>query len=258
MGKNRESLEKIWPRPNFEPGGRKAEFEFFCFATEAVPSGVPFDLSAEGYFGTTLPSGVGMRTDFQDDSPEPLLMGSLAEQLLSEHPELATEVASIYVRYCIVGDVPDPTDLGYLQAAWAAVRWHLRHGAFVVRDSRMLRWRTRDEVLTQQPTDPSQACGWRVMREDFAEPNFGHLVYTQGLAKFGRPDIITAVPLDVCDDAVETLHKLAAELAYGRRLPITEVNNSANSPFSIEAYVPGMNAPRRDFMNEEVVFLKLK
>jgi hypothetical protein len=40
-------------------------------------------------------------------------------------------------------DVSDPHDLGYLQAAWATVRWYVEAGAYAVFDEKAVLWHSR-------------------------------------------------------------------------------------------------------------------
>jgi hypothetical protein len=245
---------ELWPRPNFEPGGATASFEFFCFSAEPIPAGAAFDLGAEGYRGSELPVGTGMRTDVLEEKPElfeSILRGPWGESLRAEHPELASQIAATRFIHNVVGDVPDPSSLEYLQGAWAAVRWFARHGAYAVRDTRMASWRTRDQILATPDTDPTLACGYRVLVETQPEPGFGHLIYTNGLSKFGRPDLIATAPeRDDIEPVRELMNNLAWALALGRR--------PRNPPPGIifEAYAPGLSAPSRDFFNDEVVLVR--
>jgi hypothetical protein len=245
-----------WPRPQYTPGGGVAEFEFFCFSTQDMPPDASFDLAGEGYPGSELPVGVGLRTDAEGQrGPEPLFDAFYRESLLVEHPGLEGDVDAIRFRHIVAGNVPDPADLTYLQAAWAAVRWFLRYGSFVVRDVRMEKWRTRAEVLGRPAAEPYQACGYRVQVEREAEEGWGHLLYTRGLSKFGRPDLIAIVAPELLEDAADALNAIAGGLAEGRRLP-TSGQARDESPFACEHYVPGLNGPPREFFNEEVVLLR--
>ena len=109
--------------------------------------------------------------------------------------------------------VPDPPDLGHLQAAWAVARWLLTTGADVVLDGAAIRFRTaapavgpqldiRDHVSILVETTPSLGGD-------------GCVMHTRGLRAFGRPDLVTVVrPTDV-DPLGPVLLRLAAALADG-------------------------------------------
>lgn len=242
-----------WPRSRFEPGGNEAQFEFYCFGYEDTQREPPFDLGAEGYRGAELPEGVGIRTDIADGAAADDFFGFYRESLAEAFPSL--DAARVRVAHLIVGNVPDPADLTYLQAAWAAVRWQLRNGALVVRDVRAERWRTREDVLAADPRDPTMACGWRVIVEHEETPGYGHLVYTLGMAKFGRPDVLTAVPAAHVDEAAQLLNTIATGLIEGKRMH--ELPHRASEGYTFEAYGAGLNAPPRDIFNDEVVLLRL-
>lgn len=249
--RRRPSFEP-WPRRRHEPGGGEAHFEFYCFGHDN--SDASLDLPAEGHHASTLPPGVEVQTEpFTPGTPAFEHLGFYRDALAERFPDL--DVARIDTVHMIVGDVPDPDSLTYLQAAWAAVRWHLRHGSAVVRDVRAERWHTRDGVLATDPRDPTLACGWRVMVEQEQTPGYGHLLYTHGMAKFGRPDIITAVPASVVDEATEMVQAIAGGMVEGKRIPSLPHTTAPGATF--EAYGAGVNAPERDFNNDQVVFLRL-
>lgn len=128
--------------------------------------------------------------------------------------DLGTSLADLdAAEHCFTleGVFVEPTDLGYLQAAWGLARWLVARGATVVLDAHAGRFVSgaslppseaeldvRREVNLIFETEPHQAAG-------------GHILHTRGLRKFGRPDIVT-----ICDeDEVEALSGIIWELADG-------------------------------------------
>ncbi len=250
----RPTPQPVWRRPFFEPGGRKAEGEFFCYSEKPIPTS--FDLAAFGYPEVKQP-GVGVRSDGREDDPDSFASGlaSLAESL----PSFVSQIESVQFRHVIVFDELDPKDLGYLQAAWASVRYFLHHGALVVHDLRANRWRTAREVLALPADDPTQACAWRIYVESEPTSAHGCLTYSSGLAKFGRPDLIAAAPPKDITAVSDLLNKIAADLANGRRPILSDGAKAAaatDGGFVFEAYVPGFELPPRDFFNDEVLRIK--
>ncbi len=149
--------------------------------------------------------------------------------------------------------VPDPPDLGHLQAAWAVARWLLASGADVVLDGAPIRFRSaappprphldiRDHVSILVETTPS-------LGDD------GFAMHTRGLRAFGRPDLVTVVrPTDV-DPLGPVLLRLAAALADGW-MPetATEVDLGEGAILAVH-HDPGLALVRALGLNNDALVL---
>lgn len=89
-----------------------------------------------------------------------------------------------------------PTDLGYLQAAWAVARALADRGASVVLDAHAMRYLPATALpAADAPLDVTREI--RVVYEtDAARAANAHALHTRGLRKFGAPDLIA-----LCGDA---------------------------------------------------------
>lgn len=114
---------------------------------------------------------------------------------------------------CVTLEVslPEPADLGYLQAAWGLARWLVERGASVVLDVHAGRY-LRGASLAAADADFEVRRELSVILESEPnEPGSGHILHTRGLRKFGRPDLVT-----LCDpEDAEAIAGLFWEIAEG-------------------------------------------
>lgn len=101
------------------------------------------------------------------------------------------------------------TDLTYLQAAWALVRWIGARGAGLVLDAMAMVFTPMAHVQgAGEPLDVRREV--RVVYEtDTLRPDRAHALHTRGLRKFGAPDLVA-----LCTDAdVPLVGQAISELA---------------------------------------------
>jgi len=113
--------------------------------------------------------------------------------------DLGTDLAALDAAdhvHVIASEPAAPTDLTYLQAAWAHARYLIARGGTVVLDA---------HAMTYTPAAKVQAAGapLEVSREvrviyetDSTRPDGAHALHTRGLKKFGAPDLVA-----LCTDA---------------------------------------------------------
>lgn len=238
-----------WPRPHFRAGGGAASVEMLLLAKhELEPTGTPaqyWDWSPYDLRPAGLTSGFVTRDDApalftwlmtdggaRPDSP------SLCP--VEERATRSTWVASATHLFRVAADVPDPADLGYLQAAWAMVRWNLDAGAYAVFDAKALRWHSREDVARLYGPRPFS------LRSEIQLEEHGRALNTRGMIKFGRPDLVCLMtdwtPSEL-DWGRYFFESLATEMAQGRRLAPGEEGRVEGIRFQLRAYEPNQNAP---------------
>lgn len=123
-------------------------------------------------------------------------------------PQLAELDAADHVH--VVSAAPrGVTDLTYLQAAWALVRWIGARGAGLVLDAMAMVFTPMAHVQgAGEPLDVRREV--RVVYEtDTLRPDRAHALHTRGLRKFGAPDLVA-----LCTDAdVPLVGQAISELA---------------------------------------------
>lgn len=175
-----------------------------------------------------------------------LIQGPLRDQA---ERDLADGIRRLELtRHCvrIQGSIPDPADLGYLQASWGLARWSVEMGACAVLDGEAARWFSRDEILKHAPGAPFDLRREiSVIFEVDPTPGFGHAVYTRGMVKFGRPDlIIPHAKKDQLHASNRLLLSLGHSMALGSRFDPPEILTLAGSPpVILVPYEPDRNAP---------------
>jgi hypothetical protein len=89
-----------------------------------------------------------------------------------------------------------PTDLTYLQAAWALARFLVARGATIVLDVHAMTYRRAAAVPSADlPFDARREV--RIIYETTTErPDGAHALHTRGMRKFGAPDLVA-----LCTDA---------------------------------------------------------
>lgn len=202
----------VWPR-HFPPqAGRTAAVSLLCFGV-SFADGVALSASRFGY-----PDGVPLPTirAFKRASDRAWFDGwreGALRTLASLQLGSLTALDAAREARRVTVEIPDPADLGHLQAAWAVARWLAATGATVVLDEKAITWRyaarlpgvelkVRDYVSFTAETEA-------------VAPATRPVVHTRGLASFGRPDIVTlATPAEqVATSAI--LDELVTALADG-------------------------------------------
>jgi hypothetical protein len=162
-------------------------------------------------------------------------------------------------RYChsIMVDVPDPQDLGHLQAAWAVARWLVARGSFAVLDAHAHRWWDGTVLAGWSPQRPFTLDNEiTFVAESEPAGGFGHAMHIRGLAKFARPDLITGTHPAAIGLMHQVMQALAARLAAGSRVaPGQVLKIDAGLEFTLAAYQPDINAPQVNLNNEAVLLV---
>lgn len=268
----------VWPRPRFEPTGEVARCSFLVFSTEPFPADgdgtwpmdrpdwCPYDEWPEGFRW-------GHRT--REKSPaqfagmEEAARASLQSQATGMTPALLETVAACRFGANVECAFVDPPDLGYLQFAWAIVRWLIHSAPSVVLDIEVGRWTGGDAIRDWHapgwPDGRRFALDREMAQNTFAIPGEPWWsLNTAGLSKFGRRDLLLLVPGEGETDldaevrhatipgwAPEALSHFANRLALGEGLGPGKTIDFGTLHFVAEACEPGRNAPAdvgRDYL----------
>jgi hypothetical protein len=202
------------------------------------------DLTAEGSPSRSLPEGLTVRRFDRDSAPE---LVAWAEPLVAALPEPErARLAASRVWYEVGGSCPSAADLSALQAAWAAARALCRAGAIAVWDALAARWTFADDALTADPQDPRLAAAWELNTlplEGVSEDKPLFVVFTMGLHKFGRQDLVAFGPAQNLDVIQSVVCELAIDLAEGAVLQSGWQIEKGGVWLEAVAYAPGFNGP---------------
>lgn len=127
------------------------------------------------------------------------------------HADLGGDTAALAaadVLHLIRADVTGPTDLTYLQTAWAIARYFVARGATTVLDAHAMMFHAGGSLPAPGPLDVAYEV--RVIYETGStRPDQAHAIHTRGLRKFGAPDLVA-----LCSDGdVPLLSSAIGELA---------------------------------------------
>jgi hypothetical protein len=259
-----------WPRHNYVPGGASAHVALLVLSQQRLPDPLPVSRREHG-----MPEGEGAEATavtvkaleqdgaaFVTDVLEPFL--PLLTSDLGE--EAAALASSCGYAYIITSELPDPDDLGHVQAAWAIAKCVCQQpGAQAVIDVHAVRAHLAGDIAELAPER-----GFDVMQEISllfdTMPDETVAAWTAGLKKFGRPDIVfLGLPSETSVEAAEQLRDLAELLASGERLELGDVVSSGSAGdlevralpaaladrFEAESVWLARVAPIRDEANDE-------
>ncbi len=254
----------VWGRPCFEPGGGDAEVTIFLFS-QAPNDGaaLPLRSLAHGVPATGLAPGVDVRTVSRAEAPD-WVNGFFSESLM----ELASSQLGWDGRppveptlvHVVRVTADDPQDLAHLQSAWALARAFTDTGAFALLDAHAHKWLSTADLARRPPDGPlSFPDEVSVLFETEPSSEWGHIVHTRGMKKFGRPDlVVTAVPPVHGARIGAILNRLGARLAEGAVVePGDTVEIEGVGLLEAEEHRPMENAPQLNLNNRGLVLRPL-
>jgi len=253
-----------WDRPHFEPGGGDAEVTIFLFsqAPDGAPA-LPLRSLAHGVPETGLAENVDVRTVARAEAPD-WVNGFFSESLMvlaKNHLgwEGGPPVEPTLVHVVRV-TAEDPEDLTHLQSAWALSRAFADTGAFAMLDAHAHKWLSTGDLAKRPPDAPFKyEDEVSVIFETEPAPEWGHIVHTRGMKKFGRPDlVVTAVPPKHGARIGAILNSLGARLAEGAVIePGDTVKIEGVGMLQAEELEPDANAPQLNLNNRGLVMRPL-
>jgi len=212
-----------WPRPSFTAGlshARPASVALIALSSSKLPEPLPVSRVKHGMPDDGEgPAAVALVARDRADDPAwfvEQVIGPFAELITADlGPEAAATALDTQHAYVIEVELPDPDDLGHIQAAWALAKCVCEEGAAIVIDVYAARAHLGSEVAALAPDR-----GFDVMHEVTlffdAQPDGTLAAWSLGLKKFGRPDlVILGVSPDGATEAALMLRDVAATLAAG-------------------------------------------
>ena len=236
-------MTAVWPREHYTVGGGPGEIALIALSSQKMPDPLPISRKQHGMPDDGEgPSSVALVARDRAEDPAwftEAVVGPFADLIAADlGPEHAAAALLAEHAYVIEAQLPDPDDLGHVQAAWALAKCVCEEGATVVIDVYAARAHLGSEVAALAP-DRS----FDVMHEVtlfFDEADDGTLAaWSLGLRKFGRPDIVLlGLSPETATDAALMLRDVANTLASGERIePGDAVTGPARS-FIAERFDP--------------------
>jgi len=234
----------VWRREHYTTGGGPARIALIALSSRKLPDPLPVSRARHGMpdAGDGLDAIAVVARDRADDPAwfADQVVAPFAELIASDlDPGAAAAASRAEHAYVIEAELPDPDDLGHVQAAWALAKCVCEEGAAVVIDVYAARAHLGAEVAALPPDR-----AFDVMHEVtlfFDELPDGTLAaWSLGLRKFGRPDIVLlGVAPDAATDAALLLRDVAATLASGDRIePGDRVVGPAGRELVAERFEP--------------------
>jgi len=234
----------LWTREHYVLGGGPGEIALIALSQQKLPDPLPVSrtrhgMPAEGEGPGAVALVARDRADdpawFTEEVVAPFA-DLIATDLGPQHAAAALAAQHVYV---IEAQLPDPDDLGHVQAAWALAKCICEEGASLVIDVYAARAHLGSEVAELAPGRP-----FDVMHEVtlfFDEVGDGTLAaWSLGLRKFGRPDIVLlGLAPDAATDAALMMRDVAATLASGERIEPGDTIAAPNGrSFTAERFDP--------------------
>ncbi|MBX6749353.1 MAG: hypothetical protein IRY85_06695 [Micromonosporaceae bacterium] len=245
-----------WPRPAFQPTGRRAAFLLVAFADREMLS--PPELAVAAPPSAPV-SAVRVNLVQYADQPEwfdgwrhgPLRTVAAVQNIDMSVVDAAT------CCYVIDIDVDDPTDLTHLQLAWAVASSIAQAGNVTVLDVYAATWHAGSEVAALAPDRPfTIQHEISITAETEPVPGFGHAVHTRGMIKFGRPDLIAGVPADLIHETGQILNHLGRMLANGAVIePGERFRIDGRRTLMATPYEPGGPTPDVNLANDAILLV---
>lgn len=234
----------LWTREHYVLGGGPGEIALIALSQQKLPDPLPVSrtrhgMPAEGEGPGAVALVARDRADdpawFTEEVVAPFA-DLIATDLGPQHAAAALAAQHVYV---IEAQLPDPDDLGHVQAAWALAKCICEEGASLVIDVYAARAHLGSEVAELAPGRP-----FDVMHEVtlfFDEVGDGTLAaWSLGLRKFGRPDIVLlGLAPDAATEAALMMRDVAATLASGERIEPGDTVSAPNGrAFTAERFDP--------------------
>lgn len=248
-----------WGRSLWAAGGGPGQIGLLVLSSEPLTALVDDD-SPVDWFEWSPYAEVpdGFTCVYRDRRTEPERFTSVEAAALMAHehttsgPGLAVleHLAGAQYGAMVQSETRDPSDLGYVQFGWAVARWLLGRRDGVVLDTLAGRWWTRDELVSWEAGGFPTGRRFRVDRElQFTSGLEGDqwLLGTQGMSKFGRPEVQCSVNPEHLDTkpefatasipgwGPEVLNTFATRLALGALAQPGEAFQFGSMTFKVES-----------------------
>lgn len=186
----------IWQRPFHQDQAGVADVALFAFAETPLELSSPLNRASCGLPENFDIAALDLRQHLRSEAPawfDGFFTPSLLHVAELDVATLRQERAKLQVAYSVRFSVPEPRDLSYLQGCWAAIVWLCQLGAKFVLDGHPIRWHLGEQLAELDPLRPFEIKNEiGVVFESDQRPDFefGHVMHTRGMLKFGRPDFV--------------------------------------------------------------------
>jgi hypothetical protein len=239
-------MTAVWPRPEYTFGGGRGQIALVALGGATLPDPLPVSRRQHGMPMCPSAGEVGVVTRERLADPawfaEAILApfaGVIADDLGAEAAARALAASHAYI---IEGELDDPDDLGYVQAAWALAKCVCELGATVVVDVLAVRAYHGAEIAGHAADRPFDVMNEvTLFFEEVTDTGGAPLAaWTMGLRKFGRADLVLGgLTADDTADAALLLRELAATLAAGERLePGDEITAPGDRRLTVVEFDP--------------------
>ncbi len=233
-----------WPRERYVAGGGPGEVALIALSPVRLPDPLPVSRRRHGMPDEgDGPASVAIVVRDRADDPAwfaEQVVGRFAELIAQDlGPEAAAASLAAEHAYVIEAQLPDPDDLGHVQAAWALAKCVCQEGAAVVIDVYAARAHLGGEVAALAPERELDVMHEvTLFFEELDDQSIA--AWSLGLRKFGRPDLVLlGVVPDAAAEAALLLRDLAQQLAEGERIePGDTIEASAGLGLTAERFAP--------------------
>ena len=233
-----------WPRERYVAGGGPGEIALIALSAARLPDPLPVSRSRHGMPDEGDGPGAAAIV-VRDRADDPAwftehVIGRFAELIAQDlGPEAAAAALAAEHAYVIEARLPDPDDLGHVQAAWALARSACEEGAAIVIDVYAARAHLGSAVAALAPgRDLDVMHEVTLFFEELDDQTIA--AWSLGLRKFGRPELVLVdLPPDAATEAALLLRDLAQALADGERIePGDSVGTPAGLQWTAERFAP--------------------
>lgn len=208
----------LWTREAAAPCERVAHALFVVFANGPLANDVPLSMAKYGVPGRDHLAHVAVSEHAGEGSQEWVdgwRTGPLREVAAQDLGAAAAALDAADRCFTVDAKVQDPEDLGYLQTAWALVRWLAERGATVILDAHVGRFLTPGRIAAVDAEFDVRREAQIVFESEATEPGGGHVIHTRGMHKWGRPDVVAVCSPDDAEAVAEVIWEIADGMAAG-------------------------------------------
>jgi hypothetical protein len=205
-----------------QPAARRPSVILFVFASTPLDSQLEVSIAAYGAPSSAALEQCSLRTIDRRRDPQWFDSWRSGSMRNIAHSDLGDDIALLDAAkhvHVIVSEPEAPTDLTYLQAAWAIARSLVAHGASVILDAHAIAFTTASKLQPAgEPLDVAREVRVVYETDPDAHGERAHALHTRGLRKFGAPDLVA-----LCSDAdarfvAHAITELADAVARGTDL----------------------------------------
>ena len=240
-----------WPRRRYVPGGAHP----FLFYVVYGPVDTAKALSRSKYRSDGVPDGIDVMAYGPTEHANQVSVfrgGALWDQLTTEDPDLAANVAAQDCCLVLTGTIIDPPTLNYFRDVIGFLTFCLDAGGVALYDPLMFKWWKPSEWRSHAFADGLSAPRHHVVILVSQDTDGTEWIHTRGMRKFGRPDIsVHRVRPQHKDAMIDLCNRFIELLAFGGVVP-------DGQEVRLNSLPPGMKCFRKggdedpDFNNERI------